>query len=396
LVLRSADELAEAEPQRWTAAAAPGDVAALFYTSGTTGTPKGVELTHRGLLGAGPRSALVGGLPLRHDEAVLALPVAHIMGFVALLGCACAGVPAYSFERFSPTAVLDAIEQRRASLFVGVPAMYRLLIEAGAEGRDLSSVRVWASGADVMPDDLARRFQKMGALARLPGVGPVGDALFLEGYGMAELAGAVAVKVAPPVRLPLFDVLMPGDALGYALPGYRLKIVNEDGGPARPGTTGELWVKGPGVTTGYWGNDAATADALTDDGWLRTGDLAAQGPLGSIRFAGRAKDVIKHGGYSVYALEIEEALAEHPAVAEAAALGLPDEVRGEVPVAAVRLVPGAADVDGPTLVGWAAERLADYKCPRQIVIVDDLPRTGSAKVKKADLRPLFTTPPPPN
>ncbi len=389
LVLRSASELPDAPPQRWTAGASPGDVAALFYTSGTTGKPKGVELTHRGLLGSGPRSALVN-LPLRHDEAVLALPVAHIMGFVALLGCACAGVPAYSFERFSPTAVLDAIERRRASMFVGVPAMYRLLIEAGAERRDLTCVRVWASGADVMPDDLARRFQQMGAIATLPGVGPVGDALFVEGYGMAELAGAVAVRVAPPVRIPLLERLLPGDALGQALPGYRLKIVDEDGNTARPGATGELWVKGPGVTVGYWGNEAASADALTGDGWLRTGDLAAKGPFGTIRFAGRAKDVIKHGGYSVYALEVEAALVAHPAVAEAAVLGLPDEMKGEVPVAVVRLVADAGpEVDPAVLMVWAAERLADYKCPRQIVIVDDLPRTGSAKVRKAELRALF-------
>ena len=275
-------------------------------------------------------------MPLRRDEAVVALPVAHIMGFAVLLGLACSGVPAYVLARFRPDDVLDALEQRRATIFVGVPAMYRLLLEAGAEERDLSSVRVWASGADVMPADLAERFQRLGATAKLPFVGPVGKAVFFEGYGLAESAGAVAVKAS----LPLLDRLLPGDSVGTPLPGYRFKVVDDEGRPVRPGQVGELWVKGPGVTPGYWGDVSATEAVLTDDGWLRTGDLARRGPLGTVRFSGRSKHVIKRGGYSVYAVEVEAALEEHPAVVEAAVVGLPDERLGEVPAAAVRLAAG--------------------------------------------------------
>src|SRR5205807_147352 len=175
------------------------------------------------------------------------------MGFAAILGLACAGIPVYFLPRFRPDEVLDAIESRRASIFIGVPAMYRMLLEAGAEQRDLSSVRAWGSGADAMPSELAAKFKSLG------------------------------------------------------------------------------------VTKGYWGDTVATEAALTDDGWLRTGDLVRRGVLGAVVFEGRKKDVIKHGGYSVYALEVERVLEDHPDVVEAAVVGMPDERKGEIPVAAVRL-----------------------------------------------------------
>jgi acyl-CoA synthetase (AMP-forming)/AMP-acid ligase II len=147
-------------------------------------------------------------------------------------------------------------------------------------------------------------------------------------------------------------------------------------------------VKGPGVTRGYWGDAAATAATVTEDGWLRTGDLARKGALGMVLFAGRKKDVIKHGGYSVYALEIEQALEEHPDILEVAVVGLPDERKGEIPAAAVRLVPGAT-FDEDALRAWAADKLADYKVPQRFIVVDSLPRTGTNKVQKTELLDLF-------
>ncbi|HTN79001.1 MAG TPA: AMP-binding protein [Acidimicrobiales bacterium] len=363
---RGGTRLARSIPAR------PSDIAALFYTSGTTGKPKGVELTHRGLLGTMGAATLFPN-DLRRDEAVIALPVAHIYGFTALLGLAAAGVPVHYFPRFRADMVLDAIEQRRATIFMGVPAMYRLMAEAGAERRDLKSVRVWASGADVMPDDLARRFQKMGASATLPLVGSVGDALFVEGYGMVELGGGVALKVGSNL---------------LAMPGYRFKVVDDDGREVSVGQVGELWVSGPGTLRGYYGDAKATADALTSDGWVRTGDLARRGLGNTVRFAGRKKDVIKHGGYSVYAVEVEAALTEHPDILEAAVVGLPDPRKGEVPVAAVRVRDGSTATPSE-LVAWATEHLSDYKAPRQVVIVDELPRTGTTKVRKRGLIDLF-------
>jgi acyl-CoA synthetase (AMP-forming)/AMP-acid ligase II len=365
--------------------AAPGDVAALFYTSGTTGRPKGAELTHRALVGQLSAAALWPE-GLRHDELLLSLPVAHIMGFVALLAPAVAGVPVYFLPRFSAERVLDLIEERRVSAFVGVPAMYRMMLEAGAAERDLTSVRAWISGADVMPADLARRFKSFGATATLPGIGPVGEAAFLEGYGMVEVGGGVAAKVSPP-----FLSVGLGDSLGVPLPGWRFRVVDADGHPVGAGHVGELQLRGPGVLRGYWGDRDATDAALTDDGWLRTGDLVRAGPFGTVLFHGRSKHVIKSGGYSVYPVEVESDLEEHPDVLEAAVVGLDHPRLGEVPVAAVRLRPGAT-ATGEELATWAAGRMAHYKAPRQVAVVDELPRTGTRKVQRDRLVPLFDPP----
>ena len=378
LVVRDATELDGAEPLRAAAPGDEGDVAAIFYTSGTTGKPKGARLTHRGLIGSMGAGVLYPR-GLRRDEAVLGLPVAHIMGFAVLLGLAAAGIPVHLLPKFDAVQVLDAIERRRATIFIGVPAMYRMMLEAGAESRDLRSIRVWGSGADVMPRDLAKRFQKMGATATLPFLGTsVGEAVFFEGYGLVESGGGAVVRISTPGP-DLF-----GDAMGIPAPGYRVRVAGEDGNEVAPGAVGELWIKGPGVLQGYHDNPEATADTVTDDGWLRTGDLARRGPFGSIAFAGRKKDVVKVGGYSVFSAEVEAVLEQHPDVLEAAVVGLPDETLGEVPAAAVRIRPGATTT-GEDLVAWARDALSPYKCPRRIVILDELPRTGTQKVQKREL-----------
>lgn len=389
LVVRSAAELDSGTGSRSAPTLAahpqPGDVAALFYTSGTTGSPKGAQLTHRALVGQ-VSTAAVWPFGLRRDEVVMGLPVAHIMGFVAIMGPAMAGIPIYFLDRFSPTRVLTAIERRRCTAFVGVPAMYRTLLESGAADRDLSSVRVWISGADVMPADLARRFKSFGASLTLPGIGSLGEAAFIEGYGMVEVGGSVAAKVSPPM-LPVGL----GDSLGLSMPGWHMRVADDQGRSVRPGQVGELQLRGPGVLKGYWGDAAATDAALTEDGWLRTGDLVRSGPFGTVLFHGRAKAVIKSGGYSVYPLEVEADLEEHPDVLEAAVVGLPDAKLGEVPVAAVRLRPGAT-VGSDELVVWAGVRMAQYKAPRSIVVVEELPRTGTRKVQRDKLLPLFAPP----
>lgn len=371
LVLRRTAEL-DGGATRPAVPTEPDDVAAIFYTSGTTGRPKGARLTHRAVLGTlGPGALWPAAL--RRDEAVVGLPVAHIMGFVVLAGLAVTGIPVHVFPRFDAGDVLDAIERRRSTIFVGVPAMYRMLLEAGAHGRDLRSVRVWGSGADAMPPDLARQFQRMGATATLPLVGvSVGEALFVEAWGMVETGGAAIGRISPP--------FLEGPAL--PLPGYRLRVDAPDDTGA-----GELLVKGPGVLAGYHGDDAATAAAL-DEGWLRTGDLVRRGRFGAITFAGRAKDVVKSGGYSVFAAEVERAIEQHPAVAEAAVVGTPDSRLGEVPAVAVRPHPGAT-IDAEDVLAFAREHLAPFKVPRRLVVVDELPRGGTGKVQKDRVRALF-------
>ena len=215
-------------------------------------------------------------------------------------------------------------------MFVGVPAMYRMLDEAHAAERDLTSVRVWASGADAMPAELAERFKKMGATLTVPLLGAVGQAAFAEGYGMVEVGGGVAAKFSPPFLGPA-----PGPSArrsGSRCPATRCGSWTRTAPRCPAAQVGELQVKGPGVLKAYWGDEEATAAVLTDDGWLRTGDLARKGPLGLLVFEGRSKHVIKHGGYRVYALEVEQTLEQHPAVLEAVVIGLPDERLGEVPV----------------------------------------------------------------
>ncbi|MCU1370891.1 MAG: Acyl-CoA synthetase (AMP-forming)/AMP-acid ligase [Ilumatobacteraceae bacterium] len=386
LVIRSTDDVASDEGFGPAVPAEPKDVGALFYTSGTTGKPKGAELTHAGLLGGMSLAALVP-TELHRDELVVALPVAHIFGFAIVVGAACAAIPVRFLPRFNPVQVLDEIEQRRATVFAGVPAMYRMLEEAGAVDRDLKSVRLWISGADAMPADLAHRFKRMGASATLPLLGSVGEAIFAEGYGMVETAGGVAVRVSPP--------LVPaslGGSVGMPLPGVRFKVVDEDGAEVSMGAVGELWLSGPGVLKGYHGAPEASAGALTDDGWLRTGDLARRGPLGIINFEGRMKDVIKRGGYSVYAVEVEQALEDHPDVLEAAVVAVPDERDGEVPVAAVRLSVGSSveALEALDLPSWVADRLSTYKQPVRYVAVDELPRTGTDKVQRREVVALVT------
>ncbi len=386
LVIRGATDMTSGPGSRSTpkppARPDPDDVAALFYTSGTTGRPKGAELTHRALLGGlAPMAAFPSWL--RNDELVLSLPVAHIMGFVSVLGPTLAGVPMYFLRQFQADRVLDVIEERRSSAFMGVPATYRLLDQAGAEYRDLTCVRLWMTGADVMPAPLARRFKSFGASFTLPFVGPVGEAAFFEGYGMVETGGGVVAKVSPPM-LPVGL----GDSLGLTLPGWKVRVADHHDRPVPSGSVGELQIKGPGVLRGYHGDAAASSHAITEDGWLRTGDLVRSGPFGLMSFQGRSKNVIKSGGYSVYAIEVEADLEEHPDVLEAGVVGLDDPKLGQVPVAVVRLREGA-ELTPEKLVAWSRGRMARYKAPRQVVFVDDLPRTGTRKLRRDQLVSLF-------
>jgi acyl-CoA synthetase (AMP-forming)/AMP-acid ligase II len=234
-----------------------------------------------------------------------------------------------------------------------------------------------------MPAELAQQYQRFGAAMTIPFAGrPVGLAGFIDGYGMVELGGGVAVRVFPPGPPTKSGLVRP-------LRGHKLRVVDDKGNPVERGEVGELVVKGRGVMQGYHGKEDETAETLTDDGWLRTGDLAREKRFGFIEFAGRKKDVIKHGGYSVFAAEVEAVLNEHPAVAESAVVGIEDDRKGEIPCAVVRLADGAS-LEEDELIAFAKERLSDYKVPQRVKVVDELPRTGTDKVKKTELKPLFS------
>lgn len=382
LVIRDVEEMAEGD--EWPAVPADlDDVAAIFYSSGTTGRPLGAQLTHRSLTGLVRLLALYPARE-RGSEAVSGLPVAHISGFSMLVFMAGLGIPVCLLRKFNPVHALDVIEQRRATMFIGVPAMYRMMLEAGAERRDLRSVRLWASGADAMPAELARRFQAFGSALRLPLANrTVGVAAFIDGYGTVESAGTAAIRLTlpGPASLPL-------GSLAIARPGYKLRVLDDNGNFMQRGQVGELALKSRSVMRGYLGNPDATRQVMTDGGWLRTGDLARSNRFGVVALVGRKKDVIKHGGYSVYAKEVERVLEEHPDILEAAVIGLHNERKGEVPVAVLRVRAGSF-LSVKELKAWLENRLSDYKIPQVLKFVDELPRNGTDKVRKSELAGLF-------
>jgi long-chain acyl-CoA synthetase len=350
------------------------DVALLFFTSGTTGFPKGAMITQAGsmvfLRYHGRMFAMSPRMP--RQLSLLVMPVAHAGGYAAMIAQLTTGTPAFFMSTFDPAGILGAIQRYRATMMSGTPAMYRMLMDAGIEDYDLSSIRVWAGGADAFSDDLVRR---MRGLAARPGpAGRERRPLFIRGYGMAETNSYLAQAM-----------LEAGDnCLGWVLPPVTFRIVGEDGRDVPRGEVGELWVRGPNVTRGYWNDPVATAQAISGP-WLRTGDMVRQGKWRMLYFVDRAGDVIKSGGYKISAAEIDQALCQHPDVEHAATVGIPDAVKGERPMAAVVLAPGAS-ATAEEILEWARERIAPYKCPRRIFVMPDLPFTFSVKPKHHEVR----------
>lgn len=359
----------------------PREPVAIFYTSGTTGFPKGAVMSSEGIIKAQKRAAAV--LPIgKKDFGIMSLPLAHIMGFaVSLLGL-CAGAPGYFMKVFNPQKVLEVIERYRATLFVGVPAMYSMMLNYNPEKYDLSSVKMWASAADAMPSEHIKRYRRMGSLVKM---GPLRlPSLFTEAYGMVELAGLCTLKLA----VPGFEY--PPGCVGFPMPPAKVRIVDEEGNEVPRGEVGELAVKSPGVMLEYWNNPEETGRSFTDDRWFRTGDMAKKGRLGMVYFVDRKKDVIKCGGYSVFSVEVEEEILVHKKVAEAAVLGMPHPTKGEVPIAIITLKQGEK-TDTDEILAWCKENIAPYKAPRDIKIVApaDLPHGMTLKVLKRVLRDKY-------
>jgi acyl-CoA synthetase (AMP-forming)/AMP-acid ligase II len=351
------------------------DPALLFFTSGTTGFPKGAVLTHTAaMVGVRNHGRVYAMRPrIQPHLSLLVMPVAHAGGYAAMLLQLALGTPAFFMSRFDPAAILATIREYGITLFGGTPTMFRMLLDAGARDADLSSIRIWGGGADIFTDDLVRTFRDLAAHP-----GPLGRSrkpVFMRGYGMAEANSYVS-------QTPPFPC---GDAcLGWVMPPVRFRIVDEDGRDVPRGQQGELLLSGPTITKEYWNDPEATAAAV-HDGWLHTGDMVRQGKWRMLYFVARTKEIIKSGGYKIAAPEIDQVLREHPDVDIAATVGVPDARKGERPMAAV-VLRGGSTTSASDILEWARERIAPYKCPRRIFVVDAIPFTFSMKPKRLEVR----------
>jgi len=344
----------------------PGDeaIALVCYTSGTTGRPKGALLTHANVA-ATAHALLAAWGWTTEDVLVHALPLYHIHGLIVAQHVALlAGARTVWLPAFEPRAVLDAIREHRATVYMGVPTHYHRLLATQDEA-DLGSMRLFTSGSAPLPARVARAFEVR-----------FGHRI-LERYGMTEV-GIVLSN-------PLVGERRPG-SVGLPLAGVRTRVIDPETGAALPrGEIGELTIRGPSVGPGYLGRPEATAAALRD-GWMHSGDLARIDPDGYHHIIGRRSDMVLVGGFNVYPREVEAVLCDDEGVVDAAVFGVPDPDLGERVVAAV--VGDGLDVDA--LGARARLHLAAYKCPREIRLVDDLPRNAMGKVMKAALRRRWT------
>jgi long-chain acyl-CoA synthetase len=342
------------------------DLAAIYYTSGTTGKPKGAMITHRNMTAVGQQNveawffddAEVVELeisPLFHVSFQEFGPTIHSVGGTLVV------------DNFSPERSLDLIEQEGVNAFFAVPSMLLLMLEAQQrKARDLSRVRLVKYGGAPMPSDLMARVR-----AAFP------HALLVQGFGQTESTGMIAVTWPDEVyAYPL--------STGRAISGCDIRVVDDMDVPVPTGAIGEIVAKGPQVMAGYWENPGASADTLAG-GYLHTGDLGYLDEGGRLYIVDRKKDLIIRGGQNIYSAEVEEALYGHPAVREAAVVGKPDTVYGEVVVAFVR-IRGNATVTPEGLDAYMASRIASYKRPVAYHFIDELPRTANGKVRKVELR----------
>ncbi|MGW5573227.1 class I adenylate-forming enzyme family protein [Nocardia thailandica] len=363
------DVAALARPAGPVAAAAQGDgVALIIYTSGTTGRPKGVVLDHHNL--SAMCAMVIGALGLDHtDHSLLILPLFHVNGIVvSVLSPLLAGGHTTVAGKFSATGFFDLVERVRPTFFSGVPAVYAMLVAQPSDARpDTSSLRLAICGAAPMPAELIARFEDRFGV-------PV-----VEGYGLSEGTCASTLNPVAGQRKP--------GTVGLPLPGQRVTVVDPDGTELPAGARGEVVVSGPTVMRGYLGRPEETAKTVRD-GRLHTGDVGYFDPDGYLVLVDRIKDMIIRGGENLYPKEIENALYAHPAVHEAAVVGVPDPVLGEVPVAHVVTTDA---VTAAELTEHCRARLAAFKVPAAIVLTTELPRNPVGKIDKKRLRALAAT-----
>jgi long-chain acyl-CoA synthetase len=354
-------------------AAAPGssgrggqDDAVILYTSGTTGRPKGAELTHDGLVSNAEVSARTLFTVGPDDVIMGCLPLFHVFGLTCGLNVSVAtGATLTLLPRFDPAKALDILGRDRVTIFEGVPTMYAAMLHLpDADPAQAATLRLCASGGAALPVEILRAFEdKFGCI-------------ILEGYGLSETS-PVASFNHPGRRKP--------GSIGTPIEGVQMRLIDDNWNTVPDGEIGEIAIRGHNVMKGYWNKPEATAEAM-QDGWFRTGDMARVDSDGYYFIVDRKKDLIIRGGYNVYPREIEEVLHEHPAVAEVAVIGIPHPSLGEEVGAAVALKPGASATP-EELRAFAKDRVAAYKYPRRVWLVDALPKGPTGKILKREVQP---------
>jgi long-chain acyl-CoA synthetase len=344
---------------------APDHLAVLMFTAGTAGAPRAAMLTHGNLL-ANLEQARSTSRRVGPDDVVFgAVPLYHVFGLNVVLGFSLfVGASVLLVQRFDPTSAVESIRSRGVTVIPGPPAMWVAFAELEDVPADaFAGVRLALSGAAKLPVTVAEQIRDRFGVS------------IAEGYGLTEASPVVTSSAG---LVPRFG------SAGKVLVGVELRLVDDDGHDALVGDVGEVWVRGDNVFAGYLDDPDATARVLTPDGWLRTGDLAMCDDEGWLYLVDRAKDLIIVSGFNVYPAEVEEALVQHPAVAEAGVTGVPDRATGEAIVAFVVRQPGA-EVGPDELIASARDRLARYKCPSRVVFVDHLPRNSIGKLLRREL-----------
>jgi HIP---CoA ligase len=347
---------------------APGDIADMFFTSGTTGKPKGVLCTHEQDLRV--FTAWADGVGLQTgDRYLIVNPMFHTFGYKAgVLACLLRGATMIPQPVFDVGTTLTLIEQERVTVLPGPPTLYTSILDhPEAERRDITSLRLAVTGAASVPAALIERIR-----ARM-----FRDVIIA--YGMTESCGTITVGD------PRTEPELMARTVGKAIEGTEVVVAGPDGVPVKPGEQGEVLVRGYNVMKGYFDDPPATAEAIDQDGWLHTGDVGVLDEDGNLRITDRIKDMFITGGFNVYPAEIEQVLARHPQVTEAAVIGVPDQRLGEV--AAAYIIPRPGQLPEPDdIIAFCRERLANFKVPRRIIFTESLPRNASGKVQKFTLR----------
>ena len=360
------DLLATATPAAGVVDRAGEDTAVILYTSGTTGRPKGAELTHANLI----KNAEVFArdlLQISADDVIFGgLPLFHAFGQTCALNTAvAAGASLTMLPRFDPAQALRMLADHHATVFAGVPTMYGALLHVPDRGDyDVSALRVCVSGGAAMPVEVLRQFED------------AFGSIVLEGYGLSETSPVASFNHPDRERKP--------GSIGTPIRGVEMRVVDEAGSPLPQGAVGEIAIRGHNIMKGYWNKPDATAEAISSDGWFHTGDLGRVDEDGNYYIVDRKKDLIIRGGYNVYPREIEEVLYEHPAVAEAAVIGVPDAELGEEVGAAVVIKPGAT-VTPDELRSYVKAQVAAYKYPRRVWFIDALPKGATGKILKREI-----------